>query len=198
MQDFVITRGSTFARVLRWEVGPFVLTPITEITATIPPVITAAGHGLVAGWRATVVGAQGMRQINAKTYPPRATDFHKVTYISPTQVSFNDVDASGFSAYTSGGALCSYTPVSLSGFSARMKIRATPTSTEVLASLASPTDIVLDDANHTITVTIDATATAGYTFNEGVFDLELVSGDAAPVVTKLLCGRVIVVDEVTW
>ena len=198
MQDFVITRGSTFTRVLRWQVRPFILTPITAITAATPPVITAAGHGLVAGWRAAVVGAQGMRQINAKAYPPRMTDFHKITYISPTQISFNDVDASGFSAYTSGGALCSYTPVSLSGFSARMKIRATPLSTEELASFTSPTDIVLDDVNHTITVTIDAAATAGYTFGEGVFDIELVSGAATPVVTKLLSGRVIITDEVTW
>jgi hypothetical protein len=198
MQDFVITRGSTFTRVLRWQVRPFILTPITAITAATPPVITATGHGLVAGWRAAVVGAQGMRQINAKAYPPRMTDFHKITYISPTQISFNDVDASGFSAYTSGGALCSYTPVSLAGFSARMKIRATASDTTVLASLVSPTEIVLDDTNHTITVTIDAVTTAAYAFAAGVYDLELVSGDATPVVTKLLSGNIAVLDEITY
>ena len=198
MTDIVIVKGSTFSRILRWEALPFVYTPITAISKAAPAVVTAAGHGLVTGWRAAVLSAGGMRQINAKNMPPRAIDFHKATNVSSSQINFNDIDSSEFSTYTSGGFLCSYTPVSLSGFSARMKIRATAVDTTVLASLVSPTDIVLDNTNHTITVTISATATAAYTFSEGVYDLELVSGDATPVVTKLLSGNVHVADEVTY
>jgi len=199
MTDITITKGSTFSRVLRWEAAPFVLTPITAINKAAGTVVTAAGHGLVSGWRAAVVSAGGMRQINAKSYPPRATDFHKVTFVSSSQISFNDVDSSNFTTYTSGGYLASYTPVSLASFTARMKIRATASSTEVLVSLTSPSGgIVLDNTNHTITVTISAADTAAYTFSEGVFDLELVSGDATPVVTKLLSGNVFVLDEITY
>jgi len=198
MTDLTIIKGSTFSRVLRWESLPFVYTPITAITKAAPAVVTAAGHGLVTGWRAAILSAGGMRQINAKNAPPTARDFHKVTFVSSSQVNFNDIDSSEFTTYTSGGVLCSYTPVSLSGFSARMKIRATASDTTVLASLVSPTEIVLDDTNHTITITIPAADTAAYTFSAGVYDLELVSGAVVPVVTKLLSGNIVVADEVTY
>ena len=198
MTDITIIKGSTWTRVLRWESLPFQYSPITAISNAAPAVVTAAGHGLVTGWRAAILSAGGMRQINSKGAPPRTADFHKVTFVSASQVNFNDIDSSGFTTYTSGGFLCSYTPVSLAGFTARMKIRATPSDTTALVSLVSPADIVLDDVNHTVTVTISATATAAYTFASGVYDLELASGDATPVVTKLLSGNVIVLDEVTY
>lgn len=198
MTDLIIQKGSTFSRILRWESAPLIYTPITAITKAAPAVITAAGHGLVTGWRAAVASAGGMRQINAKSSPPRSTDFHKVTYVSSSQINFNDVDSSNFTAYTSGGFLVSYTPVSLGGFSARMQIRATVEASDPpLVSLISPADIVLDDVNHTITITISATATSTYTFTTGVYDLELVSGGSPAVVTKLLSGNVTVVPEVT-
>lgn len=198
MTDLTITKGSTFSRVLRWEAQPFVFSPITAISKAAPCVVTSAGHGLVDGWRAAILSAGGMRQINAKSMPPRASDFHKLTYVSTSQVNFNDIDSSQFSTYTSGGFLCSYSPVSLAGFSARMKVRATPSDSTVLLSLVSPTDIALDDSKHTITMTIDAVATAALTWSTGVYDLELVSGDATPVVTKLLSGNITVLDEVTY
>ena len=197
MTDLTIQKGSTFSRVLRWESAPFVYAPITAITKAAPAVITAAGHGLVSGWRAAVISAGGMRQINAKQIPPRANEMHKVTYVSATQVNMNGVNSADYTAYTSGGFLVSYTPVSLAGFSARMKIRETVESATALVSLVSPADIVLDDTNHTITITIDAVATAAYTFATGVYDLELVSGAGTPVVTRLLEGNVRVVNEVT-
>ena len=198
MTDLTIIKGSTFSRVLRWEALPFQYIPITSISRAAPCVVTAAGHGLVTGQRAAVLSAGGMRQINAKSTPPTARDFHKVTFVGSTQVNFNDIDSSEFTPYTSGGFLCSYTPVSLAGYSARMQIRSTAeTADPPLLSLTSPTDIVLDDTAHTISLNISATATAALTFSAGVFDLELVSGDATPVVTKLLSGNIFATEEVT-
>mgnify|MGYP001593546911 FL=1 len=195
MTDITIKMGATFSRVLKWESAPFVYSAITAATKAAPVAITSAGHGLVTGWRAAVISAGGMRQLNAKNSPPRASDFHKVTKTDANSITFNDVSSAEFTAYTSGGYLCSYTPVSISGYTARMKIRETLEATAVLASLVSPTDIVLDDTNHTITITISATATAAYTFTNGVYDLELVSG--AGVVTRLLEGNILVINEVT-
>jgi hypothetical protein len=196
MTDLIIRKGSTFTRVLRWESLPLVYTPITAISKSAPVVITAAAHGLTDGWRAAVTSPGGMRQIKAKSFPPRTSDMHAVTVISSSQVSFNDVDSTGFSTFTSGGSLVSYTPVSLAGYSARMQIRDTAESTgDPLVSLVSPGDIALDDTAHTITVTISAIATAAFAWETGVFDLELVSADG--VVTKILDGNVFAVDEVT-
>ena len=196
MTDLVIQQGSTFQKVVRWESLPFQYAAISAITKAAPCVVTAASHGLQDGWRAAVVSALGMRQINAKRIPPRSSELHAITYVSATQVSFNDVDSSKYSTYTSGGFLVSYTPVSLVGFTARMQIRATVESTTTLDSLTSAAgDIVLDDAAHTITITIPATDTDDYDFRSAVYDLELVS--AGGVVTRLAEGNVILSNEVT-
>ena len=195
--DLIIRKGETFIRVVRWESLPFVYSAITAITKAAPCVVTSASHGLADCWRAAVVSAGGMRQINAKGIPPRASELHEVTYVGATQIGFNEVDSSNFTAYTSGGYLVSYTPVSLASFTARMKIRATVESVDVLESLTSGAEIILDNTNHTITITIPAADTAAYDFTTGVYDLELASGDATPVVTRLLEGNVTVTEEVT-
>lgn len=195
MNDITIRKGETFSRVIRWEALPFIHTPITAITRASPCVITAADHGLATGWRAAVLSAGGMRQINAKRLPPRSTEMHKVIATSASLVTLNELNSADFSAYTSGGFLVSYTPVSLSGFSARMQIRASKQSGTALVSLVSPTNIALDNSAHTITVTIAAADTAAYDFTVGVYDLEMVSG--AGVVTRLDEGNVLVVGEVT-
>jgi len=196
--DLTITKGSTFSRVEQraLEQLPYVYKPITAITQAGPVAITATAHGLAAGWRTAVWGAGGMRQINAKQWPPRSSDFHPATITSSSIVSFNDVDSALFTAYTSGGALVYFTPMSLAGCTAAMQIRSTAASTTTLASLVSPADIVLDDTAHSVTITISATATAAYTWAQGVYDLEI-TVTATGVVTKILSGNVVILDEVT-
>ena len=199
MTDLTIIKGKTFIRTVRWETEPLIYKPITAISKAAPVAITAVGHGMVDGWRAAIVSAGGMRQINAKNWPLRLTDFHKITKTGDDTLTFNDTSSLGYTAYTSGGSLVYYTPSNLSGYAARMMVRATADAADpALVSLASPSGgIVIDNAAKTITITIAATVTAAYTFDEGVYDLELVSGDATPVVTLLLAGNVFVTDEVT-
>ena len=196
MTDLQIIKGKTFGQVVRWETSPLVYRPITAITQAGPVAITAVSHGLVTGWNVAVVNAGGMRQINAKNWPLRQSDFHKATASTADVITLNDVDSEGFSTYTSGGSLVYWTPASLAGFSARMQIRATVDAADPpLVSLVSPTDITIDDTAKTVTITITAVVTAAYTFSSGVYDLEMVSG--AGVVTQLLSGNVTVLDEVT-
>lgn len=194
-EDLVIQQGKTFQRIVRWETTPLVYKAITAITKAGPVQITAASHGIPAGWRAAVVSAGGMRQINAKNWPLRDSDFHQVTVSDANTVTLNDVNSADYTTYTSGGYLVYYTPVSLSGFTARMQIRATQPAATALDSLTSPTDIALDDAAKAITITIPAADTAAYTWLDGVYDLELVSSGG--VVTQLLRGSVTVEPEVT-
>lgn len=203
MTDLIIQKGSTFSWTLRrqLETAPFVYKPITAITKASPVAITSASHGLATGWRAAVVGVLGMRQINGSGWKeggerPYSSDFHDVTVSDPNTITFNAISSAAYATYTSGGALVYYTPLSIATCTARMQIRATVDAVDpALVSLVSPTDITLDDTNHTITVTIAAAVTAAYTFSAGVYDLELVT--AAGVVTKLDSGNVTVLDEVT-
>lgn len=195
--NLVIREGETFTRVIRWESPPFIYKAITGITQGAPVAITAVGHGLKTGWRAAVVSVRGMKEINAEHSPPRESEFHQVTENGVDTVLLNKVNSADYSAYTSGGYLQYYTPVSLAGFSARMTIkdRVDGTVLMTLTSGAPDNRIALDDVNHTITVTITATDTAGFTWTKGVYDLEMVSG--AGVVTTLYSGSISVVKEVT-
>lgn len=198
-QDITLIKGKTFSRVLRWETTPIIYKAITGITKAAPVAITATGHGLVAGWRAAVVSAGGMREINAKLpgkgQPPSASEFHKVTVPDANTVTFNDVNSLDFTAYTSGGSLLYYTPVDLAGYSARFQIRLADTSTgDPLISLTSAAGITIDNTAKTITITISATVTAAIDWDSAVYELEM--EDGAGVITRLLQGNVLVEGEV--
>jgi hypothetical protein len=202
MTTLSIIKGKTVSQVVRWETEPLVYKTITGITAAGPVAITAIGHGLVDGWRAAVISVNGMRQINAKNWPLRSSDFHKVTRISADVVTFNDVSSESFSAYTSGGSLVYWTPATLAGFTARMQIRDYVDAPGVpLADLTTENGgLVLDDTAKTITIFISATDTAAYPWLNGVFDLELVSPGGVVFQVLPLPGEIGIVtatDEVT-
>jgi len=191
--DLRIEQGKTVSKIIRWETLPLIWKPITGIAQVAPVQITAATHECPDGWRALVKDALGMDEINTKHWPPRAGDFHRVKVEGPNVVNFNDVSAANFDPWTSGGYLVYYTPVPLTGFTARMKIKDRIGGT-VLATLVSPTDITIDTANFTITLNISAAASELFTWVKGVYDLEMI---LSGVVTAILTGSVTVTKEVT-
>lgn len=192
--DLKIRQGETFLRVIRWETLPLVWKAITAITRAGPVQITVPSHEIPDGWKACVKDAGGMDEINTKNWPPRSSDMHKVTVESASVVNFNDVSSVEYDPYTTGGYLVYYTPVPLVGYTARMKIKDRVGGT-LLVELVSPTDIAIDTANFTITMTIAAAASELWTFTRGVYDFEVVS--PLGVVTALLSGTVTVTKEVT-
>lgn len=198
-QDLPIIQGKTFSRVVRWETSPFVYKPITGITKAAPAVVTCVGHGVPDGWRVAVVSAQGMTEINASN-PPKEREFVKATVLTPDTLELNTVNSAEYTAYTSGGYIQYYTPVSLSGFTARMQIKNRVGGTVLASSDVddAPLNVIwiaLSTAAYTISFTIDATDTAAFTWVKGVYDLELISGSG--VVTQVLTGLVSVTKEVT-
>ena len=201
-KDLAIQQGKTFALVLRWETEPVIYKPITAISQTAPVRLTVPGQGAPDGWRTAVVSVKGMTEINAKNDPPRGDDYHPVTVLDADTVEINEINASDFHAYVSGGYLRYNTPVDLTGYTGRMKIKdkvggTVLLSTEAIDSPLDVIDIALDTTAKTITLTIAASATDDITWNRGVYDLEMVSSDAEPVVTAILTGKVSVTREVT-
>jgi len=194
--EVVIQQGKTWSRVLRWETSPIVYKAISAITQLVPVRMTVASHGLVANWRAAITGVGGMVELNARSDPPRSPDYHKATVVDANTIELNSVNASSFSAYTSGGYVQYNTPVNLTGYTARMQIRRNFASSTVLKELTVANGaIVIDNTAKTITATISATDTAGFTWTTAVFDLEMVSPGG--VVTQLWSGSMRVVKEVT-
>ena len=183
-----IYQGSTFTQVLRWESATKVYVPITNISKSAPLVITAPNHGVPLGWRARVVNAGGMKELNL-------LDYMLVTSVTQDTVTFNQVNSLGFTAYTSGGVLEYNQPVPISGYTGRMQIREKVTSTTVLLELTTANGgVTFDSALKTITITIPASTTETLTFKSGVYSLELVSG---ALVVPFLTGSVTLETEVT-
>ena len=88
------------------------------------------------------------------------------------------------------------TAVNLTGYTARLQVRATYDSSSTILSLTSAAGITLGGAAGTIAITASATTTAALTAPlSGVYDLELVSGGGE--VTRLLEGTATVSPEVS-
>lgn len=188
-----IQQGEDFSFPFRWATSTPTFKAITGITKAAPPVITATGHGLVNGWPVALTNVGGMTQINGSN-PPEVTDYRAATVLSSGTLSL-PIDASGYSTYTSGGVLQYPTPRSLSGYTARMQIRARVTSSTTLLELTTANSrITIDDTTKLITLSLTAAVTAGLTWRQGVYDLEMVSGG---VVETIMYGNVKVLKEVT-
>jgi hypothetical protein len=192
--DLEILQGDTFTRLVRWETPPFIYKPITGATQAAPVSITAIAHGVKNGWRVAVVSVKGMKALNASHGGTRDSDYHQATIPDVDHVTLNKVNSADYDPYTSGGYLQYYTPVDMTSYTARMTIKDKIGGT-ILIALVSPTDIVLDNTNHTITITIGAAVTAAFAWTKGTYDLELVSPTG--VVTKLFKGNVTIKKEAT-
>lgn len=87
-------------------------------------------------------------------------------------------------------------PVDITGYTARMQIRASVTDPTVLLELTTEDGlIILGTTDGKITLFLDAVTTAAITWDRGVYDLELVSPTG--YVTRLLKGNITIDKEVT-
>ena len=189
--NFKMYQGSTFSEVIRWESSTKVYKPITAITQAAPTVITSVGHGMPTGWRFQVSNVGGMTDINTST---------DVYYVAKTltadTVEINSLNSLGFKTYTTGGVISYNQPVDLTSYTARMQLRATVDSTVIIDEYNTTNGkIQIDTTGKSITVLIDATTTAGYSFSTAVYGLELVSGTG--VVTQLATGTITLIKEIT-
>ncbi len=186
--NYKIYQGSTFNETLRWESPTKVYVPITSIFRTAPMTITAAGHNMLVGWRGKISNVVGMTEANN-------LDYIVASSITTDTVTFNSVNAVGFKDYVSGGILEYNQPVSLSGYTARMQIRAKINDATVIDELTTENGgIIINDSTKTITILISAADTAAYTFKSAVYSLEMVNGTS---VTPLIYGTLSLDSEVT-
>lgn len=191
--NYKIYQGSTFQEVYRWESETKVYVPIAAISKDAPAVITTSEpHNLPVGWRVRVVGAGGMKEINSA-----ADSYYTITDKTDTTLEINSVNSLQYTAYTSGGVVEAGAPVSLAGYSARMQIRESVDSTTVIHTATTENGgIELDNTTYkTITVTIPAATTQGFTFETAVYSVELYTGSG--VVIPFLVGNLTLVPEVT-
>lgn len=87
-------------------------------------------------------------------------------------------------------------PIDVTGCSGRMQVRPAVESPTVLAELTTANaGVTFGGATGTVTLTIPAAQTAGFSWRSGVYDLEITMADLT--VRRLLYGNVVVLPEVT-
>lgn len=172
--NFKLYQGATFEQTLRWESSTKVYASISNITKSAPITITLSDPQLQPpiGWRVRVTNVAGMKEINM----PEGT-YYTATNVVDGVVSLNQINSLSYTTYTSGGVLEYNTPVSLTGYTARLQIKRKITDLEPVLSLTTENGgILLDDAAKTITIRATAQQTSTLSFNSAVYDLELISG----------------------
>lgn len=201
-ESWVINKGKTFQRVIRWETKPVVRKAIAGIDLSSgAPRLSVLSHGLTTGWRAYCYGIVGTTALNAEDPENIApSDYFEVTVIDANTVEFNGVNAANFKAYVSGGFLAWNTPHDLDGYTCRVKIKdrvggTVLLSTEVADAPKNLISAVPLNTPKTITLTIPASATAALTKRNAVIEVEMES--PANIVDQLIPPTTVVIrDEV--
>ena len=169
--------GATADIPIRVESDELTFAPITAMTKSAPVHIASTGHGIPDGWRAAVLNAGGMTELNGTWNAIRDSDFRRLAVIDANTIAFPGVTSAGFRTYTSGGELAYYAPKDLSGYTAaRMDIKRA-VGGAVLASL-STTDgtIEIYAANSAVWLHVTPTTLVDLTASDYVFDIELIDG----------------------
>lgn len=190
--SYKVYQGSTFLETYRWESQTKVYVPIQSISKAAPCVLTTTqAHNLPVGWRFRVVGAGGMKELNTV-----GDAYHLATNTTPTTIEINAVNSLQYNAFTNGGVIEYNKPVDLTGYKARMQIRKSVGSTEVIYQATSDTgQINIDLALSTITINLQASVTQAFDFTAAVYSVELYKTDGT--VLPFLTGNLTLVQEIT-
>lgn len=167
---------------------------ISSISRSAPArVVTQAAHGLLDGWRASVIDAKGMVAIN----DVRPTS---VSVVDTTTVDLDGVSSLGMSAHTAdSGALKWYAPKDLSGYTgARMDLKRAVGATAVLSLHTDDGTLEIDSAASSVWIRLPATALsdAGVPPRDYYFDIELIRADGVDAICAAT-STVTVLPEIT-
>lgn len=189
--NYKIYQGSTFQEVYRWESQTKVYVPVQSITKSAPCVVaTSEPHNIPQGWRIRVVGVGGMKEINST-----AEQYQIATSVTSDTITINQINSLQYTAYTSGGVVEYGEPVNLADYSARMQIRETVDSPQVIYEATSESgQVLLNNLTKTITITLLGNVTSEFNFTTAVYSVELYSGNN---VIPFLVGNLTLVPEVT-
>jgi hypothetical protein len=189
--DLTINQGETFSKAINWYGGGKVCKAIEDLTPGCPTQITITGHGLpsVSDTPVFIKHVKGARSANTDPDPAIATYIDADTF-------WADVDTFGEPYDANTGVVTYFAPKDLSGWTARMHIREEVDSTTTIHEMTSVGgDISISTNDAKITMTISATDTAAFDFDQAVYDLELLDGSSN--VTRLIEGKIELIKEVT-
>ena len=189
-----IRLGASTDIQIRVETDEVRFAPISSISRSAPArVVTQAAHGLLDGWRVSVIDAKGMVAIN----DVRPTS---VSVVDTTTIDLDGVSTLGMSAHTAdSGALKWYAPKDLSGYTgARMDLKRAVGDTAVLSLHTDDGTLEIDAASSSVWVRLPETALsdAGVSARDYYFDIELIRADGVDAICAAT-STVTVLPEIT-
>lgn len=161
---------------IRVESSVLQFAQITAMARTAPLRVTAPDHGIPHGWRAAVVGAVGMTDMNVAWDELRPSVMRQVSVIDANTVDFDGVCATGFGTYKSGGVIAFYQPKSLSDYTgARMDIKRNVAGSTMATLSTDDGTIEIDVPHNSVWLHVHPGSFLSIAPSDYVFDIELIS-----------------------
>jgi hypothetical protein len=191
--NLTFKQGTTYNKAVSWFGAGKVCKLIESLTVGCPTVVNITSHGIPNGGDIPVFisHVKGATRANYTKSPVAAT------YIDANSF-YIDADTVGQEYESGTGLLTYYAPTDLTNYTARMMIREDIDDATPIDELTDASgELIITPALGKVTISIPASVTAGYTFDEAVYDLELVDDSVEPVVTRIVEGRIELCKEVT-
>lgn len=196
--NLTIRRGASADIPIRLETDQLVYVPITGIANSAPISITAPAHGCPDGWRAMVQDVGGMTEINTPWDGVQDDSFRRVTVVDTDTVEFNDVNAAGLGAYTSGGHLVYRQPLDLSQFvEARMDVKSSVSGAVLATYRHTSGGLLIDTVAGALRLILSPSAALALAAAKRYFDIELIRGDGSVLAACAASSVLNVLPEIT-
>lgn len=205
--SLTIRRGDTVDLPIRVESGVLSYAAISTISRSSPVSIGATAHGIPDGWRAAVMNAVNLVELNAENNPPLDHEFRDITRVDANTVEINEINAAGFRRAHAAdtGQLAFYLPVDLSLYvGARMECKDKVGGTRLALfatadTVTDPTDgdLELDTVLTTLWLHLTEAQSIALSFKSCVFDIELIRANGD---TRGICAadsELTVLPEIT-
>ena len=191
--DLPVIQGATFRRVINWYGGGVLCKAIEAVTIGCPTTIQVTGHGLpsISTTPVFIHDVLGATNLNSGKKSVIAT------YITADTFQVN-VSTNNQTWIEGTGSVTYFAPTNLTGYTARMHIRSTRGSSNVIHQLSTVAgDITLNPVDGSIELYISDTDTAAFDFTNAVYDLELIDTGGSGDVTRVSEGAIKLHKEVT-
>ena len=178
---------------IRIETDEIVFAPIATIDRSAPArIVTQSAHGLLDGWRTSVVDAKGLTDLNDRG----ATRISLIDSITVDLMEVSTLGAARAHAVNSG-ALKWYAPKDLSDYTgARMDLKRAVGGDAVLSLHTDDGTLEIDVATSSVWIRLSATALDNVSARDYYFDIELIRPDGVDAICAAT-STVTVLPEIT-
>ncbi len=170
--DITLTQGKTFELALMYASDERVYVPIAGVPSLAPVRLMLPGHGIPDGWPFDIACVNRPSELNGRDYVAKVID--------DDTVEINSLLGDCWRPWAGGGIVVYLKPQDIAGWHARSVWRRSVNSTDSLLTFHSdPAEgadglIIIDPADSSFTLQLDAVTAEALPVVSGVFDVEAI------------------------